>query len=615
MKNRWSVLKNIILDNGYRKGMFLSLIDREGNIITANRAFLKAIQPLHPREKKINILQFLQPDHIDTFRQSLHESCETGSDSSAELCLKNGSSYPVKWKITFLGNRTDIRGANFLCSGYKLAGASQTVSGSGNTRLLESILNEGALTQETDNLLRFYLNQTPNLAWVLDEETKLVFANQAMYSYFGLTEEQAVSKKIVDLLPAFFDSTLRAKHRQVLKTGEFLETEGKISWAEGSEFVFHINIFSLPCLDGKKMVAGHAVNLGDDHVIRKQLREANDRLLLLSRTTSDAIWEWDMQTGKIFRNDALMAMIGYHFEEPKGLSWWLRRIHPGDRERVSDTVKESTDKNLQSWQEEYRFKCADGIYKHMRDRGFIVYENGLPVKMIGSIQDISDIRNLENELMEERLQRQKEISETVIRVEEKEKTRIGHELHDNVNQILSTTKLFVDMLTPTTNEEKQLKEKSIDYLMMAIEEIRKLSRELVTPQLKDKKLVDSIRQLIGDISFSTPIRINFTHDLDTDLMSSGKKITFFRIVQEQLKNILKYSQAEKVDINLISSNGEATLTIRDNGIGFDLKQPAKGIGLSNIKERARFYNGEVIIESSKGKGCLLKVSLPLYDLP
>ena len=66
----------------------------------------------------------------------------------------------------------------------------------------------------------------------------------------------------------------------------------------------------------------------------------------------------------------------------------------------------------------------------------------LPVKMIGSLQNVSSIKELENELADVRLQRQKEISETIIKVQEKERSRIGHELHDNVNQLLSTVKLF-----------------------------------------------------------------------------------------------------------------------------------------------------------------------------
>jgi PAS domain S-box-containing protein len=318
-----------------------------------------------------------------------------------------------------------------------------------------------------------------------------------------------------------------------------------------------------------------------------------------------------MQSGYIFRNDALLDMIGYQLDDPRGLSWWLRRIHPEDRNRVSDKVKESTEKNLQSWQDEYRFKCADGNYKYMRDKGYIVYENGLPVKMIGSLHDVSNLKQLENQLIEEKLERQKEISEMIIHVQEKERTRIGHELHDNVNQILSTTKLFVDLLTPVSKEEKQVKQKSLEYIMMAIEEIRKLSKELVVPHLKDNGLLKSIESLIEDILIATQIKINFTHDHENHLLSAGKKVALFRIVQEQLKNILKHSQATNVEILLHSKEEDTCLIIKDNGIGFDPKQTQRGIGLSNIYDRTRFYNGSVDIQTNPGEGCVLTVIIPV----
>jgi PAS domain S-box-containing protein len=467
--------------------------------------------------------------------------------------------------------------------------------------------------EERNALFDVFMKQTPNLAWVVDEDANLVFASQSFYSYFGLEEEKTKGKNIIELVPAEVADSLYEKHIRVLQTGEPADMIEKVQWANGKNFIFHINIFPISNSAGdKKMLAGHAVNLAEKHAVQKQLKEANEKLLLLTRATSDAIWEWDMQTGHIFRNDALMDMIGYQLEDPKGLSWWLRRIHPDDRNRVSDKVKDSTDKNLQSWEDGYRFKCADGSYKHMRDKGYIVYENGLPVKMIGSLQDVSNMKDLENQLVEEKLERQKEISETVMRVQEKERTRIGHELHDNVNQILSTTKLFIDMLTPVGKNQQEMKAKSIEYILMAIEEIRKLSKELVVPQLHNKGLVESINSLINDIHETTAIRIKFTHDQENDLLSPGKKVTLFRIVQEQLKNILKHSHATQVDIFLQCKDNEAQLVIKDNGCGFDSAQTHRGIGLSNIYERTRFYSGTANIQSSKGNGCILEILIPAF---
>ena len=115
---------------------------------------------------------------------------------------------------------------------------------------------------------------------------------------------------------------------------------------------------------------------------------------------------------------------------------------------------------------------------------------------------------LEDKLAAEKVKRQKEISEIMVKTEETERTRIGHELHDNVNQILSATKLFVDYLTPVGKEQRLVKQKSIDYIQLTIDEIRKLSKELVAPSLKEKGLVQSIRGLVEDIEMVDVMKIN-----------------------------------------------------------------------------------------------------------
>lgn len=471
-------------------------------------------------------------------------------------------------------------------------------------RLLSSQL------KERDALFKAFMKQTPNLAWVVDEDEHLVFASHTFLQYFNLKEADALNKKITDLVPGSIAANMYAKHVEVLRTGKPAEHIERAELADGTNLVFHISLFEIDSAKGKRLLGGYAINLTDKYEIEKRLRQSNDRLLLLTRATSDAIWEWDMQTGQIFRNDALMDMIGYNMDAPKGLSWWLRRIHPDDRNRVSDKVKESTDNKQQSWEEEYLFKCADGTYKHMRDKGYIVYENGLPVKMIGSLHDVTILKQLEGELMTEKLERQKEISETIIRAQEKERTRIGHELHDNVNQILSTAKLFVDMMKPIGKEEKATKKKTVDYIILAIEEIRKLSKELVLPQLTGKSLVESIESLMDDIHLATDVKIKFVYDYENELLSQGKKVTLLRIVQEQLKNILKHSKAKKVDILLQNKEGDTHLIIKDDGIGFCPKQTHRGIGLSNIYERVNFYNGETDVQTEPGKGCTLFVTIP-----
>ena len=148
--------------------------------------------------------------------------------------------------------------------------------------------------------------------------------------------------------------------------------------------------------------------------------------------------------------------------------------------------------------------------------------------------------------------------------------------------------------------------------MLAFEEIRKLSREMVAPQLDSGTLADHIHKVIADIELSTDLKIKFTHDIEIELLSPGKKLTLFRIVQEQVKNITRYSEATKAEILLQCSNNNTQLIIKDDGIGFDTEKTNSGIGLSSIRDRVKFYNGKTEINSAPGKGCQLNITIPLH---
>src|SRR5436190_2749156 len=473
MDRNWAILKNSVNADQKRNEIFLSLINKEGTICCANESMIKTFHLPDLQANNINFFDFLHSANHHNLKTAIDYSDANNVPYLMELSLKNEYYHPMKWQVSRLYENNGS-GQTYLCIGQKVSEEEKKIS--------EKL-------KEKEALFDAFMSQTSNLKWVLNSDGLLVFANHAFCRFFELNELEIQDKKFIELLSGGMGDILYQYQQKVLETGTAIESVEKIKLANGNDFVFHINIFPIEGADGKKLVGGQAVNLAAKYEIEKRLREANDRLLLLSRTTTDAIWEWDMQTGQVFRNDALMDMIGYQLEKAKGLSWWLLRIHAEDRSRVADTIKDAIDHGQHSWEEEYKFKCADNTYKHIHDRGYVVYENGLPVKMVGSLQDVSGVKGLENQLMEEKLQRQKEMSETVIRVQEQERTQIGHELHDNVNQILSTVKLFVDMLTPANKEESKIKAKSLEYVMLAIEEIRKLSKELVVPQLQGQGLI------------------------------------------------------------------------------------------------------------------------------
>ena len=396
----------------------------------------------------------------------------------------------------------------------------------------------------------------------------------------------------------------------MLKTGRPQRMEEKMYLADGSMVVFWISLFSVQSVAGKKMVGGEAINITERFKAEERLQQVNERLKYLSHVTTDAIWEWNIQTKQIMRNQVLKDIIGVNNNNTQTLTWWFRRVHPKDRRRLHETIKKVIETKKQTWESEYRFKKVSGEYMKVLDRGYVLYENDIPVKMIGSLHDVTRLKVLEAKLIQEKINHQKDITETIFVVQEKERTRIGHELHDNVNQILSTCKLFSEMINTTTPEDDQLKTKVTNYIQIAIEEIRRLSREMVTPQLKEKGLIASISKLVEDLKAANVMNVLFHHEEAVETLSNGKKVALFRIVQEQVKNILKYSKARKLLINLAITEKKVSLLIEDDGIGFEASQTNRGIGLSNIYERTKFYDGEVSVKTAPGQGCRIIVKIP-----
>lgn len=588
----------MIASSGFLDKQYLTVVDEEGAIIMANSRMIKKMNLKNLKQAKCNFFSLLHPVHIENFRNAFRYSVMNNSPYSMELQLKNGQYHTMKWEVSFLPGYKPKK--TFLCIGHeehqeKIKPPSSLLTG-----------------ENASTVFQCFMNNTPNMIWVVDEDAALVYANQVFFEYFRLTED-ALNRKISEIMPLEVADALYEKHQKVLQTGKPCKTNEKGKMADGSPAMFHITIFPVENIKGRKMLGGIAINYANEYNAEKKLARVTERLTNITRITSDAIWEWDMLSGDIFRNEKLVEMTGYLPKEHAGLAWWLTRVHPEDRNQLTDTLKDVTDNGLQSWESEYRFLCADGEYKNMLDRGFVIYEKGMPVKMIGSLTDITDAKMMENLLIEEKLRQFKNISETALRVQEQERSRLGREMHDNVNQILSTIKMFIGLLTPANAEEKEVKQKAIEYSILAIEEIRKLSREMVAPQLDGGSLTDNIQKLVADIKLSAAIKIKFTHDSENELLSPGKKLTLFRIAQEQLKNILKYSQAKQVDIFLQIKNEQVQLIVKDDGVGFDMKKTNTGVGLASIRDRAKYYNGKMEINTAPGKGCEVIVNIPLLD--
>ncbi|HMU46850.1 MAG TPA: PAS domain-containing protein [Chitinophagaceae bacterium] len=346
----------------------------------------------------------------------------------------------------------------------------------------------------------------------------------------------------------------------------------------------------------------------------ERLRQSNERYEFVNKATLDTIWEWNFELSKGTWGEGIINTYGYDVNDMEyDQAWTNKFIHPEDREEIMESINNHIHSRKKHWQGEFRFRCADGSYKYVYDRGYILYnEKGGPSRMIGAITDITEKINLETELAEQEIRQQKIITEVTIQAQEKERNEIGKELHDNINQVLATVKIYLSMSLDRENQHKDLTDKSLINVNYAIEEIRKLSKSLVSPSLGDIGLEEALKELIEEINLISDFRVEMEYSLDENRKpDKNLDLMLYRIAQEQLNNIRKYAKASNVFIKLYETDNFLFFNITDNGIGFDTGIKAKGIGLKNIRSRVDFYKGEMLTISEPGKGCTIDIKIPL----
>ncbi|HQV36247.1 MAG TPA: PAS domain S-box protein, partial [Flavobacterium sp.] len=134
--------------------------------------------------------------------------------------------------------------------------------------------------------------------------------------------------------------------------------------------------------------------------INTEIKDSNERYDIVAKATSDTIWDWKIQTDEFVWNKGIQGVFGYKKEDVGNSSnWWFDRIHPEDSLKMSVKLYSFLEQKTERWQDEYRFKCADGSYKYVFDRGFLLKDiDGKAIRMIGAIQDVTKQKEEEQRL-------------------------------------------------------------------------------------------------------------------------------------------------------------------------------------------------------------------------
>jgi signal transduction histidine kinase len=215
--------------------------------------------------------------------------------------------------------------------------------------------------------------------------------------------------------------------------------------------------------------------------------------------------------------------------------------------------------------------------------------------------------------LKRRIEEEKRINKAIISAQEHERMQIGMELHDNVKQILAASSLYLGLLDRDLDDKPQslaLVENLKSFNQQAIDELRKLSHQLA-PSIHDQSsLPEVVTRLIKTMKLEDRLQVSLKIDNLESQLRPDIQLHLYRMLQEQLGNILEYAQAESVEIIIEQKAKTILMQVRDDGQGFDTNSRYPGIGLKNIRRRAELMNGKVKISSAPGQGCSLKVEIP-----
>jgi signal transduction histidine kinase len=232
----------------------------------------------------------------------------------------------------------------------------------------------------------------------------------------------------------------------------------------------------------------------------------------------------------------------------------------------------------------------------------------------------NDLKRANWELLKEHEQR-KVLSKRLIDLLERDRDRVAMELHDNIGQILTSLKINLEVIQgqiwPDHPQFESRIRASREKTVQALTDIKNISRGLKPSIMDSLGLASSLRELFNEIERDTGIVVRFFSAKVPERFEKEKELAIYRITQEALHNIVKYAHASTVFINLVGKDESISLSVEDNGVGFNLEKTMKiadgkgPFGLLIMRERAIQLQGEFSIESDIGKGTHLMVEIPI----
>lgn len=321
---------------------------------------------------------------------------------------------------------------------------------------------------------------------IMDNSTAVIFAklldgrylfiNKEFEKLYKVNRENVVNLTDFDIFPKDFAESFIRKDKIITETVKPLTYEETIPHDDGLH-TYIIAKFPLHNAEGKfYAIAGIATDTTELKRLEHSLRENQNRFNYVLAATQDAIYDWDLVSGRIWRNEQYEKL----FDGPMGpnFEWWKHNIHPDEFIDVSSRLEEAFRKHDQLWNQEYRFKKITDGYAYVIDRGYIIYNNERkPIRMIGALMDITERKRFTDDL-----ERSLALSRATL-----ESTTDGILVVNSDEKIVDYNKRFVEMWNIPdsilqTKDDKKTIESILSQLKDADKFVAKVKQLYASPE-------------------------------------------------------------------------------------------------------------------------------------
>ena len=340
------------------------------------------------------------------------------------------------------------------------------------------------------------------------------------------------------------------------------------------------------------------------------LRESEERFRVMADTTPSLVWMCDARGRITYLNDRRLAFTGPDKGEGYGDNW-ITYVHADDVERVLATLYEAL-KSKEPFSQEYRLRRSDGVYRWMFDVASPrVNGDGTFGGFIGSAIDTTD-----QKLAQQALEK---VSGQLIEAQEKERSRIARDLHDDICQRLALLSMEIERANRTSSGPPAATKQNLDdirnHCSQIASDVQSLSHQLHSSTLDFLGVVAAIRAFCGEVSKQHQVSIAFTETRVPKHLPKDISLCLFRVAQEAVHNAVKYSGSGQFAVALFATEDEVQLVVRDGGAGFDVEEAKRnrGLGLVSMQERINLVQGRFAVDSKPGKGTRIFAAVPFVS--